>query len=73
MIGFATDMKLRLREVRESQFISQTELAERAKIGRATIARIEGGTLKTDPRWVTIRKLAAALEVSPADLIVKDT
>lgn len=72
MVRFDTEMKLRLREWRERRLLSQGELADKAGVGRATIARIETGALKTDPHFRTIRKLAAALEVKPEELIVAD-
>lgn len=72
MLVFDTDMKLRLREARENKYLSQAELAKESGVSRATIARIEGGTLKTDPHWVTIRRLAAGLGVEPSDLIIKE-
>lgn len=55
----------RLAQLREAKYLSQYELADRAKVARSTIARIEGG----DPaRYATIRALAAALEVTPDEL-----
>jgi transcriptional regulator with XRE-family HTH domain len=45
--------------------LSQRELAERAGVSHVTIARLEGGQ-DAHPR--TVRKLAEALRVTPADL-----
>lgn len=45
---------------------SQEYLAEQAGIGRATVARAELGK---PMRLATIRKLAAALGVAPAELL----
>jgi transcriptional regulator with XRE-family HTH domain len=53
--------------VRERLFVTQEELAERTGVSRATISRIESGQQR--PRISTIRKLAAALGVSPETLI----
>lgn len=55
-----------LAPLRERQALSQKELAERAAIGRSTVARIENGA---SARWVTIRVLATALGVEPAALM----
>lgn len=57
----------RLRELREDQGWSQRELAERAGVAPATIARTEQGRVK--PRGITARKLAKALGVEPVVLI----
>jgi transcriptional regulator with XRE-family HTH domain len=58
---------LKLKEVRESRFLTQYELAKKAGLGVATIARIEEG--KTSPRLRTIRKIAEALGVEPGSLV----
>jgi transcriptional regulator with XRE-family HTH domain len=56
----------RLREWRERATLSQEDLRERSGISRATIADLEAGNRGAQPR--TIRHLAAALGVQPADL-----
>ncbi|MFC1947542.1 helix-turn-helix domain-containing protein [Chloroflexota bacterium] len=58
-----------LKEIRESKFISQDDLSKLSGITAATISRLETG--KEKPRFVTIRKLAAALEVQPGDIEFK--
>jgi transcriptional regulator with XRE-family HTH domain len=60
-------MRVKLRSVRERQFVTQEELAQRTGMSRATISRIEGGQQR--PRISTVRKLAAALGVPPETLI----
>ena len=45
--------------------VIQTQLADLAGVDRATIQRLEAGG---EARLTTISKLAAALDVSPADL-----
>jgi transcriptional regulator with XRE-family HTH domain len=45
----------------------QEDLAHEAGISTSTLSRIERGM--HEPSLTTLRKLAAALEVSPADLI----
>ena len=57
----------RLREIRESQFLTQKELAQRSGVSRITIARLEGAG--EDARFSTVKKLAAALGVEPRELV----
>jgi len=55
----------RLRDVRHRFALSQEELAERSGVARSTIIKLEAGR----EAWPsTVRKLAAALGVKPADL-----
>ena len=56
----------RLRAVRERKALTQDELASMAGVSRQTVLKIEGGL---EPRPPTIRKLANALGVEPADLM----
>ena len=63
-------VKLRLRELRESRFLTQEELAKAAGITVITVSRIERGV--AEARLRTVRKLAAALGVEPAELVVRD-
>ena len=51
-----------LKRLREQKALSLTDLANISDISRVTINRIENGKQKAMP--TTIRKLAAALEVS---------
>ncbi len=69
MSGAATAMpKLgRLREIRESKYLSQRMLAERSGVSRPTIARLEGG--EEEARYTTLWKLAEALGVEPGELV----
>jgi transcriptional regulator with XRE-family HTH domain len=55
-----------LRELRDRASLSQEELAERAGVSRATIADLELGKRKPQPK--TRRKLAEALGVEPYEL-----
>ena len=57
----------KLRRQRTRRALTQAELAERAGVTTATVARIERDEI--EPRMTTLRKLAAALEVDPADLV----
>lgn len=61
------DLKLRLRDIRKRQVMSQEELAAAAGVARSTIVRLEKG--EAEPNFVTLRKLAAALKVDARDLI----
>src|SRR5712692_2884225 len=61
----------RLRSVRQRKALTQQELAEKAGVNRVTIARLEGGV--DEPRPATLRKLAAALGVEPANLMGRVT
>jgi transcriptional regulator with XRE-family HTH domain len=57
----------RLRAIRHRKALSQRDLAAAAGVTPATIARLESG--EVDARHVTVRKLARALGVEPADLM----
>jgi transcriptional regulator with XRE-family HTH domain len=56
----------RLRSLRERQVLSQRDLAEKARISPATVVRAEKG----EPmRYLTTRKLADALGITPEELV----
>ena len=57
----------RLKMQRTRRALTQAELAERADVTTATVARIERDEI--EPRMTTLRKLAQALEVDPAELV----
>jgi transcriptional regulator with XRE-family HTH domain len=57
----------RLRDLRKRALMSQRELAKRSSVGVTTIVRIERN--QVEPQGATIRKLAEALDVSPAELL----
>jgi transcriptional regulator with XRE-family HTH domain len=57
----------RLRRLREQRALRQEDLAELAGIGKNTVNRLEKNY--TEPHMTTIRKLAAALDVEPRDLL----
>jgi transcriptional regulator with XRE-family HTH domain len=59
-------MHVRLKEWRQRRLLTQEDLSAKAGVGVNTIIRIEGGQW---PRISTLRKLAAALEVTPDELI----
>ena len=57
----------RLRVIRERKALTQQELADLAGVSRVTVVRAESGKDEPFPR--TVRKLAGALKVKPADLM----
>jgi len=63
-------MRIRLKQLRESRFLTQRELASKAHVGVATIVRIEKG--QQIPTFQTIKRLAAALAVDPSELAQND-
>jgi transcriptional regulator with XRE-family HTH domain len=56
-----------LRELRQSRGLTQRGLGQLAKVSPGTVYKLENGLRGTYP--ATVRKLAAALEVLPADLV----
>lgn len=61
------DLGSNLRVVRERLGLTQEQLGLRSNVHPTEVSRIESG--KRDPRVSTVRKLAAALEVSPGRLL----
>ena len=59
-----------VKRVRERKLLTQEELASRAGIGLTTLNRIEND--RAEPHFRTIRKLAKALSVDPAELLPKE-
>jgi len=59
-----------VRRLRIRLAIRQDELARMAKITPTTLSRIERN--ESEPHVSTIRRLAKALDVTPADLIGED-
>jgi transcriptional regulator with XRE-family HTH domain len=57
----------RLKKQRTRRALTQAELAQGAGVTTATVARIERNEI--EPRMTTLRKLALALEVDPAELV----
>ena len=55
-----------LRRLRYGQFLSQAELARRAKLHPLTVTRLEAGS--TAPSTRTIRALATTLGIAPGEL-----
>jgi transcriptional regulator with XRE-family HTH domain len=59
----------KVREARRRAMLTQGELAEKSGVGITSIVRIERDQLDTSPRVSTLRKLAAALDVDPRELL----
>ena len=57
----------RLRPLREREALTQRELADKAGVTQSTVQRLEAGLQEVRP--TTLRKLARALGVKPADLV----
>jgi transcriptional regulator with XRE-family HTH domain len=58
----------KLKSARERRFLSREELAEKVGSHRDHIGRLERGDV-VNPRMSTIRNLAEALGVDPAELV----
>ena len=67
MLAYVLYIGDRLRDLRKRKLLTQEDLAERSGVGIATIVRVERN--QVEPRGSTIRKLARALEVDPAELV----
>lgn len=57
---------MKLKELRIKAVMSQRDLATASGVAYDTICRLERGRQK--PNFVTIRKLAKALNVNPSDI-----
>lgn len=62
---------MRVKELREKAFLSQSELAERAGLTVWAIKKLESPR-SVRPYPSTIRAIAAALDVEPAALVVEE-
>lgn len=62
-----TELTKKIKELRNKKAFSQDELAEASQLNLRTIQRIESG--ETEPRGHTLQKIAAALGVTPDELI----
>jgi transcriptional regulator with XRE-family HTH domain len=59
-----------VRALREAKAFTQEELAERSGLHRVYLAQLESGR-NHNPRLDTLRRLAKALGVSVADLVIE--
>jgi len=64
-----TPITLRIRELRQAKQWSQAELARRARVRRAMLSELEAGKRQRID-LVILERLAGALEVDPALLLV---
>lgn len=55
-----------LRELRLERLLSQRDLAELAGVTQKTVVDLELG--RNEPRLITIRKIASALQVPPTEI-----
>jgi transcriptional regulator with XRE-family HTH domain len=69
MVGWQKVDGSRLRELRRSLGLSQSELATMASTTQVTISLLELGRRSAQPR--TVRKLADALGVEPRELVAQ--
>jgi transcriptional regulator with XRE-family HTH domain len=63
-----TEVGDRLKRTRRRAMLTQEQLAKKSGVGITTINRIEKGHVE-DPHFSTLRKLARACEVDPAELV----
>jgi transcriptional regulator with XRE-family HTH domain len=61
------DLGSNLRAARKKLGLTQEQVAERSGVHSTEVSRIEAG--KRDPQVSTLRKLAAAVEVPPGELL----
>lgn len=71
MMKYFDDFRMNMKYYREKQDISQIQLSIECNCGTGTIGGIESG--KAKPSFDMIVKIAEALEVTPADLFVRDS
>ena len=62
---------MKLKEIRESQRLDQTELDALAGLTRGTVSDIERGKNK-NPSWQIVSSLAKALNMPPEELFPVD-
>lgn len=67
-VKFTTNMAKNLQLARNVSNLTQTDIAKKANVSRATIAQIESG--ESDPRLSTIINIATALRISPVLLLM---
>ncbi len=60
----------KLRSLREGKFLSHRELAKNAGVSPTTVLNLEVGKVEAQRR--TVRKLAEALGVDPAELVAPE-
>lgn len=58
----------KIRRARKAKKMTQTELGELLGVDKSTIARYEGGGI-TNLKRSTLKRIAAILDISPAELV----
>jgi transcriptional regulator with XRE-family HTH domain len=61
------NLGVNLRDARKKLGMSQEQVAERSGVHATEVSRIESG--KRDPRVSTVKRLAAAVELRPGQLL----
>lgn len=69
--GVGGNLGRNLRRARESRELTQEQVAERSGVHATEVSRIEAG--KRDPKVSTVERLAAAVEVSPGELLRQES
>lgn len=62
-------MKLKIKEIREAQAMSQMELSIKSGVSRQTISDLERGDEDVNTTTITLQKLASALNCTVSDFI----
>lgn len=70
-MNYFDDFRMNMKYYREKRNFSQIQLSIECNCGTGTIGGIESG--KAKPSFDMIIKIAEALEVTPADLFVRDS
>lgn len=70
MENFFDDFRMNMKYYREQRKLSQSELAIQANSSNGMIGNIESG--KAKPSFDNIIKIAAALQIHPADLFLRN-
>jgi transcriptional regulator with XRE-family HTH domain len=71
MPGVGGNLGRNLRRARVRRELTQEQVAERSGVHATEVSRIEAG--KRDPKVSTLERLAAAVEVSPGELLREDS
>lgn len=64
-------LKFKIKELRQSQGLSQDELSKKSNVSRTVISGLESGST-TVTSTITLSKLANALDVSVRDIFFED-
>ncbi|MDY6148921.1 MAG: helix-turn-helix transcriptional regulator [Porphyromonas sp.] len=62
-------LKLKIKEIREAQAMSQMELSIKSGVSRQTISDLERGDEDVNTTTITLQKLASALNCTVSDFI----